>query len=115
MFCPKCGNQLGDGARFCANCGNQLSSGAETNATQPQYQPVETVAQPAPQKEKKSSAQKGKIAGIVLFVLGVLAFIGGASNGTLTDVSDISGVVSLLLKIGLVIGGGYLFFKNKDQ
>ncbi|HZJ77854.1 MAG TPA: zinc ribbon domain-containing protein [Clostridia bacterium] len=24
MFCPKCGNQLPDGAKFCASCGNQL-------------------------------------------------------------------------------------------
>ncbi len=24
MFCPKCGNQMPDGAMFCQNCGNPL-------------------------------------------------------------------------------------------
>ncbi len=25
MFCPKCGNQLPDGAQFCSSCGNQIN------------------------------------------------------------------------------------------
>ena len=100
MFCPKCGNQLVDSAEFCSNCGNRLSSGAD---------------QPAPEKKKNSSGKKGRIAGIVLFVIGVLAFINSATSGTLTDFSSISAVASLILKIALVAGGGYLFYKNKDK
>ncbi len=26
MFCPKCGNQLVDGAKFCAKCGNPIGT-----------------------------------------------------------------------------------------
>ena len=28
MFCPKCGNQLPEGAAFCANCGNRVGGNA---------------------------------------------------------------------------------------
>ena len=24
MFCPKCGNELPEGAKFCATCGKQI-------------------------------------------------------------------------------------------
>lgn len=34
MFCPKCGNQLEDGASFCPSCGNQLN----VQQAQPQQQ-----------------------------------------------------------------------------
>ena len=32
MFCPKCGQPVGDGAQFCANCGNPVNGGAKINA-----------------------------------------------------------------------------------
>ena len=28
MFCPKCGNQVPDGAAFCNACGNKLEANA---------------------------------------------------------------------------------------
>ena len=31
MFCPKCGNQIPEGAAFCANCGNRLGDNAANN------------------------------------------------------------------------------------
>ena len=43
-FCPKCGNQLPDGAQFCAACGNRL--GDAPNAA-PAYNPA-----PAPKPKK---------------------------------------------------------------
>ncbi len=115
MFCPDCGTQLNDGARFCTDCGKQISSSDGFSAPQSYQQPVEPISQHLPENEKKSASKKGRTAGIVLFVIGVLAFISSASNGTLTDISDIPGVVSLALKIGFVVGGVYLFYKNKDK
>lgn len=55
MFCPKCGNQLPDGAAFCSQCGNKI---AETPVApvaeapvapvvEAPVAPVETPAQPA--------------------------------------------------------------------
>ena len=32
MFCPKCGQPVGDGAQFCANCGNPLNGTKPSNS-----------------------------------------------------------------------------------
>ena len=45
MFCPKCGNQIADGAKFCPKCGNAIAA-APVAAT-----PV----QPAPQTASAAS------------------------------------------------------------
>ena len=34
MFCPKCGNQVSDGARFCPKCGAQIAGGMPQQAPQ---------------------------------------------------------------------------------
>ena len=34
-FCPKCGNQLPEGAMFCSKCGNQLGAAPQQPAAQP--------------------------------------------------------------------------------
>ena len=42
MFCPKCGNQLPDGAKFCTSCGAQMAAAMPQQPQQPQqpqYQP----------------------------------------------------------------------------
>lgn len=31
MFCPKCGNRIGDGEKFCANCGNSVECNMTKN------------------------------------------------------------------------------------
>lgn len=35
MFCNKCGNKLGEGARFCTGCGNKIENPAAEPAVQP--------------------------------------------------------------------------------
>ena len=92
MFCPKCGNQVADGAKFCRVCGNQLA--AQQQIQQPQYQQPQ-YQQPVPQifdqpvpalagvpegagaaKAKPKSGIKVVLALIVLAVLaGVVALI----------------------------------------
>lgn len=78
MFCPKCGNKIGEGARFCGKCGNPVpeSPGGQTGAG-------ETIRQ-----EKKSGGktlQPGKkqpvtagiaVAVIVTAVVLLLVFTG---------------------------------------
>lgn len=49
-FCPKCGNQLPDGAQFCAACGNSLGAAPAPNAA-PAYNPAPAYA-PAPKPKK---------------------------------------------------------------
>ncbi len=59
MFCPKCGNQLSDGAAFCGKCGTSINKPQQDNigapvAPKPQQNYVAPpVAKPAPRKIKE--------------------------------------------------------------
>lgn len=52
MFCPNCGNKIGEGALFCSSCGNKVE--AQPAPQQPAYEAVQepvyvAPVQPAPQ------------------------------------------------------------------
>ena len=44
MFCPKCGNEVADGAQFCSKCGNNLNGAIVANSETKKNPFVESVA-----------------------------------------------------------------------
>lgn len=120
MFCKNCGNGLSDGTKFCSACGTAVEANAQaaTPVQQAPAQPVTPVQNFQATTEKPKSKGK-KIGGIVMVVLGALAFLGGISNGFFENISangaDASDIVTILLEIGLVAGGAYMIYKSKNQ
>ena len=100
MFCPKCGENLEDGAKFCPSCGAVIEE--PTLETEPVYEePVEapvyeepaadTGYTPAPEPAKKGFAISPKIiaiaAGALLaLILVVVLLTSGGGSGTYTFV-----------------------------
>jgi uncharacterized membrane protein len=76
-FCPKCGNQLPEGAMFCAKCGNQVGA-PQQQPQQPQYQPAPVKAAPAPKPPKPKRELPPEVADnrwmAVLCYLGMMIF-----------------------------------------
>lgn len=70
MFCPKCGNEVPDGAAFCGQCGNKFesvpSAAAGGNAT---------AAKPAGSQAGVASGLKTNGMGIAAAVLAVVALV----------------------------------------
>jgi len=140
MFCPKCGKQIIEGAAFCMHCGSavvqlqeeaprpaaseQVNASAQPVAeqlqtppqpvwTQPQTppQPAQPQQNPQPQMEEKPKKKKS-VGGIILLVFGVLAILGGISNGFYEDISDSSDYITIALEVGCILGGIYLIGKD---
>lgn len=85
MFCPKCGNQMPDGAAFCPSCGMQMNAtGAQSNAAMP----TPTVA-PAPAAAPMATAvvenkpRKSKLVPIVAIAAVLLCLAGVFASGIL--------------------------------
>ena len=131
MFCVNCGKQIMDNAKFCAHCG-AAQGGAPTptaHPAQPTTQPQEPqytstpqqpsqsnapqqfiqYSAPTPAAEPKKSGKGMKIGGIVMLVLGLLSIYGSFANGNYSAMSsygmDMSDAVTIILQIGLVVGG----------
>ena len=119
MFCSNCGKQIEDGAVFCSGCGTSLNSQPQPNVQTPPpvYQP--TIAQQPVQQQasSKPTTKKGRTIGIVLLVLGMLALIGTATNGTFARIAaeglTREDCIRFLIEAGFIIGGIYLIIKNK--
>ena len=87
MFCPKCGNQIADGAKFCPKCGNAIAAA-----------PVAaTPAQPAPQTAPAASPVAAApahsafdIARIVPAIPAVLAMVFACMPWIIVDQSVVS-------------------------
>lgn len=117
MFCKNCGTQLSDGTKFCSACGAPQDTAPVVQSVQP-TQPTAPVQNFQGTPEKPKSKGK-KIGGIVMVVLGALAFLGGISNGFFENISsggaDMSDIVTILLEVGLIAGGAYMIYKSKNQ
>lgn len=91
-FCPKCGNQLAEGAKFCTNCGNSLAAPATSAAPAPQQnvnpQPVYTQpAQPVyPQYSQPAAKKTNWTLAVILILVGLL--IVGCVGAVIFDIAD---------------------------
>lgn len=133
MFCNNCGKELPDGAKFCNHCGAQLKTApAAPTAPQPPrpnsgyaapQQALQSYTPPQPRQDYSTSAadaqakKKSKTIGIILLAIGALSFIGALSNGSYANLQhhfDLADMVSILIQIGLVVGGFRMIAKSKD-
>ncbi|MCR2035544.1 DUF6273 domain-containing protein [Adlercreutzia mucosicola] len=73
MYCPKCGNEVAEGAAFCINCGAQLGSGQAGAQTQADTQ-IAGAAQAQALAPKKASP---KVIGIAAAAVIVVVLIAG--------------------------------------
>lgn len=79
MFCPKCGNQVADGAGFCSKCGHKFEGAGSSPAGQANSRSAGATAAPGASVTSAiapgASGLKLKPVGIVAVVFAVLAFI----------------------------------------
>ncbi len=116
MFCNNCGKKMPDNAGFCNECGAPLNRAPQqpTYQQQPAYQ-----QQPSQNKPAKDKASKYRIAGIILLVLGVIAYAGMfAGSGFEIDSSSAAGIVEFIgFNIPIILGVILLIlsFNNKKK
>ncbi len=120
MFCSNCGKAVNGKAKFCENCGSPLTQAepAQQPAQQPVQQPAQTQ-QAAQATVNEKPKKKGKVGGIIMLVLGGLAALGMATNGTLENMleygMDMSDFFAVALDGGLIIGGLCMLTKDKKE
>lgn len=92
MFCPKCGNELKDGAKFCTKCGTKIEGnkaaavGADSEQHErqtktvlaPQSQPVKNASTETT-PSKKPQKRNNKLFLIPLMILALLIATGGGA------------------------------------
>ena len=83
MFCPKCGNQIADGAKFCPKCGNAI-------AAAPTAAPVQPAPQVAPAASHVAAAPAFDITRIVPAIPAVLAMVFACMPWIIVDQSVVS-------------------------
>ncbi|MBQ9003474.1 MAG: zinc ribbon domain-containing protein [Eggerthellaceae bacterium] len=97
MFCPKCGNQVSDGAKFCPKCGHNIGSGGEAApipgpTPQPRFVPLPGPI-PGTLYERKLAQATSEGLGMnwYKFIIYVQCFLGGLS-GLVSGVTQILGL-----------------------
>ena len=113
MFCSVCGTPFNQGATFCAKCGNNLTGGMPAQHQMPMMLPMMDM----PMITRTSGMA---IAGFVLsFFCGLLGLIfscigyseckksgGSVTGGGLALAGIIISIVSMLIGLMMVVGGG---------
>ncbi len=86
-FCRYCGKKLPDGAMFCPACGNKLGEpgAAQSPKQAPAPAPAKQTSAPAPAKRPASQKKRGPGLIPVLLLLAVLVTAGIRFSGILTD------------------------------
>lgn len=74
MYCPKCGNEVAEGAAFCPNCGVRLGSGQAGAQTQADTQIAGAAQTGAPAPKKTNPKVIGIAAAAVVVVVLVAGF-----------------------------------------
>lgn len=90
MFCNNCGKQNPDGAKFCSGCGSTIS-------VEPPVAPVQPVQQPTYQASVQQPVYQAPVQQDI-------APAPKKSNGKLIAI-----IISIVVVIGLVVGGIFLF------
>jgi len=131
-YCPKCGNKVDETMIFCPKCGASLKMGAASQAaptaTYPPYRDEKHEKREKQEKPEKHEEKYGEkhekagggygflIAGILIVLLGLLAYI----NATTNFFSSLSGPVAsalFLVVIGvlIVIAGIYYSMRSRRR
>ena len=127
-YCPKCGNKVEENMTFCPRCGAPLKMEEQAQAAQmppaasaPSQPPMRNEkAEKGEKQEKHQQPEKGEkhekggfgfvgflIAGIVVVLLGVLAFVRVQYPNVLTGGME-SALILLLIGLAIIIVGVYV-------
>lgn len=123
-YCPKCGTKVDEAMTFCPKCGTSLKTGttwqAGPSATYPPYrhekpEKHDEKAEKHGEKHEKAGGGYGfLIAGLLIFVLGLLALV----NVTTDIFHSISGPVAsalFLLVIGVLIVLAGIYYSARSR
>ena len=105
MFCPKCGNQLPDGAQFCNKCGASLGGAAPYKA------PRAKKPFALPTECEKFKLIYNLVAALFVFFPLYVTSYGGATSalgGGMFDINACFGIVKIFFILGLVAFGAYV-------
>lgn len=125
-YCPKCGNKVDETMTFCPKCGSSLKMGTSWQAgpttTPPPYRNEKHEKHEKNEKTEKHQEKYEKggggygflIAGIVIAVLGLFAFI-NATTSTFHFISGpAAGAVGLVI-IGLLIALVGIYYSTRSR
>ena len=108
MFCNKCGYELREGSAFCIRCGapvQPINSDRQPTGSSETASGSSAVNNSQQTAEKPKSKAK-KVMGIILMVVGLIAFIGScAANSCFLDTFTIPHLIADLLKLGIIFWG----------
>jgi uncharacterized integral membrane protein len=125
-YCPKCGNKVDETMAFCPKCGASLKMGATWQAgpttTYPPYRHEKHEKQEKDEEKHREKHEKAGggygflIAGVVIVLLGLLAYI----NATTTFFSSLSGpeasaLFLVVIGILIVIAGIYYSVRSRRR
>ena len=128
-YCPKCGNKVDETMTFCPNCGASLKMGtagqAGPAATYPPYryrhekgnEKDEEKGRGEKYREKHEKAGGGYgflIAGVLIVVLGLLAFI-NATTDVFHSLSGPAASAIVLLVIGVLIVVAGIYYSARSR
>ena len=113
MFCPNCGNHVGETDAFCGNCGCQFVQPAQTVYQQPVYQQPVYYQQPPAQEQPKKKENGMALAGLLLSIAGALQMIPFIGNvlGLIFGIiglkksKELEGAGKTMSVIGIVVSG----------
>lgn len=108
MFCSNCGKEIPNETKFCSYCGAPQGGAVPNPSPSP-----EAVSQVKPKSNGKF------IGGIVMVVVGAMAFLGWMNNGFFENISvngaEPSDISAILMDIGLLAGGAWMIYKAKKK
>ena len=74
MFCSKCGKEILDGTVFCPNCGNKVGEAASApkQKVKVMLDPAEAMPQKKVPDSSKSFSGQGKTYGLILMIISII-------------------------------------------
>ncbi len=127
-YCPKCGNKVDETMTFCPRCGASLKAGTTwqagpTSSDQGYYsrhhrhEKHDEKAEKHGEKHEKGGGGYGYlVAGVLIVVLGLLAYINATTN-VFHSLSGPAGGALFLVVIGILIliAGVYYYSRSRSR
>lgn len=119
-LCKNCGVELNDGVKFCSECGTAIEARQTVASTQQPNISQQVVSNTSNTGDtKKPVISKGIIGGFIMCVFGVIGIYGCTQSGKFEKMStygtDLSDIVTILLLVGLILGGAFIAYKSAKK
>jgi uncharacterized integral membrane protein len=120
-YCPKCGNKVDETMAFCPKCGASLKMGTTWQAgPTPAYPPYRHEKQEKHEEKHREKHEKAGggygflIAGIVIVLLGLLAYI-NATTSVFHSLSGPAASALFLIVIGILIVAAGVYYSTRSR